>query len=83
MAQLPMSEERWICAAKPSKPVSRPFGLATQPARRAGADRGLTGSFRSLADLTAAAQQLRQLGEVRRHAVRLVAGLGVLGRIVG
>ena len=31
MAQLPMSEERWICAAKPSKPVSRPFGLATQP----------------------------------------------------
>ena len=31
MAQLPMSEERWICAAKPIKPVSRSFGLATQP----------------------------------------------------
>ena len=31
MAQLPMIEERWICAAKPIKLVSRPFGLATQP----------------------------------------------------
>ena len=31
MAQLPMSEERRICTAKPIKPVSRPFGLATQP----------------------------------------------------
>ena len=26
-----MSEERRICAAKPIKPSSRPFGLATQP----------------------------------------------------
>jgi hypothetical protein len=31
MAQLPMSEERRICAAKPIKPVARSFGLATQP----------------------------------------------------
>ena len=26
-----MGEERWVCAAKPIKPISRPFGLATQP----------------------------------------------------
>src|SRR5271157_3216003 len=31
MAQLPMSEERRICAAKPIKPVACSFGLATQP----------------------------------------------------
>ncbi len=31
MAQLPMSEERRICAAKPIKPVARSFGPATQP----------------------------------------------------
>src|SRR5208337_4194601 len=26
-----MSEQIWICPAKPRKPVSRPFGLMTQP----------------------------------------------------
>src|SRR5436190_2669157 len=26
-----MSEESWFCTAKPLKPVSRPFGLVTQP----------------------------------------------------
>jgi len=26
-----VSEQSWICAAKPLKPVSRPFGLVTQP----------------------------------------------------
>src|SRR4051794_37924589 len=31
MAQLPMSEERWICSAKPIKPIARSLGLATQP----------------------------------------------------
>ena len=31
MAQLPMSEERRICAAKPIKPVACSFGFATQP----------------------------------------------------
>ena len=31
MAQLPMSEERRICAAKPIKPVACSFGFETQP----------------------------------------------------
>ena len=31
MAQLPMSEERRICAAKPIKPVARSFGFEMQP----------------------------------------------------
>ena len=31
MTQLPVSEEHWICAAKPIKPISRTLGLATQP----------------------------------------------------
>ena len=31
MTQLPVSEEHWICAAKPIKPNSRALGLATQP----------------------------------------------------
>src|SRR5260370_17398540 len=31
MAELPVSEEGQICAAKPVKPVSRSFGLVTQP----------------------------------------------------
>ena len=31
MTQLPMSEERRICTAKPIKPVACSFGLATQP----------------------------------------------------
>src|SRR5205807_2835096 len=31
MAQLPMSEERRICAAKPIKPNACALGLATQP----------------------------------------------------
>jgi hypothetical protein len=26
-----MSEQSWICAAKPRKPVSRPFGFVAQP----------------------------------------------------
>ena len=26
-----MSEQGWICTAKPIKPISRPFGLVTQP----------------------------------------------------
>ena len=26
-----MSEQSWICAAKPLKPISRPFGFVTQP----------------------------------------------------
>jgi hypothetical protein len=35
---------------------------------------GCHGLSRSLADLTAPGQQLRQLGEVRRHAAGVVAG---------
>src|SRR5208282_122653 len=31
MAELPMSEERRICAAKPIKPVACSFGFKTQP----------------------------------------------------
>src|ERR1700687_5354109 len=31
MAQLPMSEERRVCAAKPIKPVACSFGFETQP----------------------------------------------------
>src|ERR1700756_432810 len=31
MTELPVSEERWICAAKPFKPISRALGLAAQP----------------------------------------------------
>ena len=26
-----MSEQSWVCTAKPRKPLSRPFGLVTQP----------------------------------------------------
>src|SRR6201987_5492068 len=36
MAQLPMSEERRICAAKPIKPVACSFGFETQPVEFAG-----------------------------------------------
>ncbi len=31
MTELPVGKERWIGPAQPVKPVSRPFGLATQP----------------------------------------------------
>ena len=31
MTELPVSEEGRICTAKPVKPISRPFGLVTQP----------------------------------------------------
>src|SRR4051812_17800046 len=31
MTQLPVGEERWVCAAKPIKPISRALGPTTQP----------------------------------------------------
>jgi hypothetical protein len=43
-------------------------------AKADGISRWLSGLSQSLADLTGPPQQLRQLGEVRRHAAGLVAG---------
>jgi len=45
--------------------VTAPAALRSQP-------RGLLGLLRSLADLTAPPQWLRQLGEVRRHPPRII-----------
>jgi hypothetical protein len=64
-----------------NRPARRWLDCRADRARHADGDRlQVVGLLRSLADLTAPPQYLRQLGEVRRHAAGLVAREPVIDR---